>query len=191
MLTSRDKKIIKFMEDKELGLTINQAALMFFPKNFAYDYARQRLRKLWERGVLKRYKSNYSDEYIYFLPEKKPSYHDNAVLNVYSNFVNRSYKITEFKPPEFAWMDGKYKSDAFIKAETEEEIRIIIVEVDLNTTTNIQKYEEWFETKELQRKYGDFPLLLILTDVDRTYKSDYFEIVSMDIKCTDFQKVLI
>lgn len=191
MITPRDKRIIRFMEDKGLGITINQAAMMFFPKSFAYDYARQRLRKLWKMGVLKRYKSNYSEEFIYYLPDKKPSFHDNAVLNVYANFINRGYKITEFKPPEFPFLDGKYKSDAFIKAETEDEARIVIAEVDLNTITNIKKYEEWYETKELQRKYGDFPLLLILTDVCRTYKSDYFEIVSMDIKCSDFNKALI
>jgi DNA-binding Lrp family transcriptional regulator len=189
MLTSRDKRIIRFMEDKDLGLTINQAALMFFPKNFAYDYARQRLRKLWEMGVLKRYKSNYSEEFIYYL-NKKPSYHDNAVLNVYANFVKRGYKITEFKR-EMELMEGKYRADGIIKAENENEIRTVLIEVDRYSPTNINKYDEVYESRELQRRYGVFPLVLILTDVDRTYKSDYFEIVTTDIKCSDFQKVLI
>jgi hypothetical protein len=190
VLGEKGKTIIKFMEDTDLGLTINQAAHLFYTDRFGYDYARIKLKRMWEKGLIKKYTNNYSDELIYYL-DKKPSYHDNAVLNVYANFISRGYKITEFEPPEFPWMDGKYKSDAFIKAETDEETRTVIVEVDLNTITNVKKYEEWYETKELQKKYGDFPLLLILTDVDRAYKSDYFEIVSMDIKCSDFNKVLI
>jgi hypothetical protein len=76
-------------------------------------------------------------------------------------------------------------------AENDKEIRIVIIEVDHSSITNLKKYEELFESGDLQRKYGDFPLLLILTDTDRTYKSENFEIVSMDVKCSDFQKVLI
>lgn len=189
MITPRDKIIIKFMEDIGLGLTINQAAMMFFPRNFAYDYARQRLRKLWEMGALKRYKSNYSEEFIYYL-DKKPSFHDNAVLNVYSNFINRGYKIIDFKH-EMHLLDGKYRADGIIKAENENEIRTVLIEVDRYSPTNIKKYDEVFESGELQRQYGVFPLLLILTDIERTYKSDYFEIVSMDIKCSNFNRALI
>jgi DNA-binding Lrp family transcriptional regulator len=189
MITPRDKIIIKFMEDIGLGLTINQAAMMFFPRNFAYDYARQRLRKLWEMGVLKRYKSNYSEEYIYYL-DKKPSYHDNAVLNVYANFVSRGYKINEFKR-ELQLAEGKYRADGLIRAENENEIRITLVEVDRYSATDIKKYEEVYESRELQRQYCVFPLVLILTDIDRTYKSDYFEIVTMDIKCSNFYRALI
>jgi DNA-binding Lrp family transcriptional regulator len=189
MITPRDKIIIKFMEDIGLGLTINQAAMMFFPRNFAYDYARQRLRKLWEMGVLKRYKSNYSEEYIYYL-DRKPSFHDNAVLNVYASFINHGYKISSFKR-ELQLMKGKYRADGIIIAENENEIRIVLVEIDRYSSTDIKKYEEVYESREFQRQYGVFPLILILTDVDRTYKSDYFEIVTMDIKCSNFNKALI
>jgi hypothetical protein len=190
VLGDKGKKIIKFMEDKDLGLTINQAALMFYPKKFAYDYARLKLKKMWEMGCIKKYTSNYSNELIYYF-DKKPSFHNNSVLNVYANFVSLGYKIKEFREPECEWMDGKYKSDGFIVAENDKEIRIVIIEVDHSSITNLKKYEELFESGDLQRKYGDFPLLLILTDTDRTYKSENFEIVSMDVKCSDFQKVLI
>jgi hypothetical protein len=191
MITPRDKRILKFLEKYNLGFTINQAAMMYWPKKFGYIYSRTRLRYLWDKmKVLQRYTSPYTKEHIYYF-DKKPTVHNNVVMNVYANFVNAGYKITEFEPPEFAWMDGKYKSDAFIKAETEEEVRIVLVEVDLNTVTNIKKYEELYATGELQRKYGDFPMLLILTDVKRQYKSDNFEIVTLDIRCSDFSKVLI
>jgi hypothetical protein len=190
MITSRDKKILRFMEEYGRGLTINQAALMYWPKKFGYYYARIRLHKLWqEMKVIQRYTNHYTGELIYYF-DKKPTFHNNVVLNVYANFVGAGYKITEFKK-ECEWLGGKYRSDAFIKAETEEETRIVIVEVDFNCVTNIKKYEELYETGELQRKYGDFPMILILTDVERKYRSDNFEIVVLDIKCSTFSKVLI
>jgi hypothetical protein len=189
MLTPRDKKIIRFMEDINLGLTIEQAALMFFPKKFAYDYARQRLKKLWSMGATKRYANMYTNELIYYL-DKKPSYHNNAILNVYSCFVAAGYKITSFKP-EQQWMDNKYRSDGLIIAENENEIRIVIIEVDHSSTTNLNKYEELYETGELQRLYGDFPMVLILSNIERSYKSESFTVIGLDMRCTNFFKVLI
>lgn len=190
MLTDRDKKIIKFMEDIGLGLTINQAALMFFPKKFAYDYARNRLRKLWDngRGPLKKYTNSYSGELIYYL-DKKPSYHSNAILNIYANFIAAGYKITHFKHEQH-WLDGKYKSDAFIKVENDHEIRLVIVELDHTHPTEINKYEAIYETNELQQTYGDFPMVVILSDIGRSYKSENFTVINMDVRCTDFNKLL-
>jgi hypothetical protein len=190
MLGEKGKKIIKFMEDKDLGLTINQAALMFYPRKFAYDYARLKLKKMWKMDCIKKYTSNYSNELIYYF-DKKPSFHNNAVLNIYANFIGVGYKITEFRPPECIWMEGKYKSDGFIVAENDKEIRIAIIEVDHSNVTNMKKYEDLFESGELQRKYGVFPMVIILSDVERNYKSDNFTVVSMDIRCSNFQKVLI
>jgi hypothetical protein len=190
MLTGRDKKILKFMEEIGVGLTINQAAMMYFPKKFSYYYARTRLHTLWhDMKVIQRYTNSYTDELIYYF-DKKPTFHNNAILNVYANFISSGYTVTEFKR-ECEWLGGKYRSDAFIKAETEEETRIVIVEVDFNCVTNIKKYEELYETQELQRKYGDFPMILILTDAERKYKSDLFEVVTLDIRCSNFSKVLI
>lgn len=188
MLTSRDKKIIKFMENTSLGLTINQAALMYWPKKFGYDYARLRLRKLWERGVLKRYTNDYSDELIYYF-EKKPSFHKNAILNVYANFVSAGYNITHFKS-EQPWMNGKYISDGFLIAENDKEIRIAIIEVDHSNITNMKKYEDLFESGELQDQYKIFPMVIILTDVEREYRSGNFTVIRLDIKCSGFRKVL-
>lgn len=189
MLTQRDKVILRFMESVGLGLTIQQAALMFFPRKFAYDYARQRMKKLWEMGAVKKYKSDYSEELVYYL-NKKPSYHDNAVLNVYAAFTDAGYAITDFKH-EFQIIDGKYRADGFIQAENDKEIRMVLIEVDRYSPTNIKKYEEVYESGELQERYGVFPMLIILSDVQRAYKSDNFAIVTLDIKCGEFSKVLI
>jgi hypothetical protein len=177
------------MEDKKLGLTINQAALMFFPEKFAYDYARSRLRKLWERGIFKKYTNDYTEEIIYYL-DNKPSYHDNAVLNVYANLVRCGYRINYFKH-EQQWLGGKYRSDAFIIAENDTEYKYIMVEVDKSTPTNIKKYDELYNTGELQKAYKTFPLLLILSDVERKYDATEYPVVCTDIHCTNFmQKVL-
>lgn len=189
MLTARDKHILRFMEKVNLGLTINQAALMFFPKTFGYDYARQRLRKLWQMKVIKKYTNNFSNELIYYF-DKKPNYHDNTVLNVYANFVNYGYKIEYFKN-EQQWIDGSIRSDGFLIADNPQEKRYVIIEVDINSVTNIEKYEILYETEFLQREYGVFPMILILSDVQRNYKSDNFEVIQQDIKCLDFYKILI
>lgn len=189
MLTSRDKRIIKFMEELNLGLTIQQAGQIFFPRKFAYDYARQRLKILHkDYKIIKKYKNTATGEIIYYL-DKKPTYHNNAVLNAYSNFIAAGYNIAHFKH-EQQWMEGKYRSDGFLIAENYNEIRMVIIEVDYSSPTNIQKYEELYEVGELQQKYGDFPMVLILSDIERTYQSKNFTIVNLDIRCTEFNKVL-
>lgn len=187
-LSPIDKKILRFMEEHNLGLTISQAGMLFYQGKWRYDYARIKLKKLWDKKVIRRYTSNYSDELIYYF-EKKPSFHDNAVLNIYANFVAAGYKIEHFKS-EQQWLDGDIRSDAFIVADNPQEKRIVLVEVDLNSLTDIGKYERLYETGTLQRRYGVFPMLVILSDVERTYKSDNFEIVQLDIGCSEFYKVL-
>lgn len=187
-LSSTDKKILKFMEEYNLGLTISQTGMLFYQGKWRYDYARLKLKKLWDKKLIRRYTSNYSDEYIYYL-DKKPSYHDNAVLNVYANFVAAGYSIEYFKN-EQQWLDGEIRNDAFIIADNPEEKRIVFVEVDLNSTTDIDKYERLYETGILQKIYGVFPMLVILSDIERAYDSDNFEIVQLDMDCSQFYKVL-
>lgn len=188
MLSLRDKRILRLMEDTGLGLTINQAGLMFFPKKFAYDYARLRLKKLYDMKAIRRYVNNYTGELIYYTA-RKPSYHDNAVMNVYANFVSHGYKIEYFKN-EKQWLDGSIRSDGFIVADNPMEKRIAIVEVDLHSVTDISKYELLYDTREVQKEYGVFPMVIILSDVERRYESENFEIVVLDVKCSDFSKVL-
>jgi hypothetical protein len=188
MLGEKGKQIVKFMEDMDLGLTINQAALMFYPRKFAYDYARLKLKRMWEQGYIKRYTNDHSGEIIYYF-DKKPSFHNNSVLNVYANFINAGYQIREFKK-ECEWLDGKYRSDGFIAVENNKEIRLAAIEVDHANVTNMRKYDEIYWSGELQRKYGDFPMVIILSDVERNYSSDNYTTVTLDIRCSDFQKVL-
>ncbi len=73
MLGEKGKLIIKFMEDIRLGLTITQAGHLFYSDRFGYDYARIKLKRMWEQGYIKKYTNNYSNELIYYL-DKKPSF---------------------------------------------------------------------------------------------------------------------
>lgn len=94
-LSPIDKKILRFLEEYNLGLTITQAGMIFYTGKWKYDYARLKLKKLWDKKLIRRYTSNYSDELIYYF-EKKPSFHDNAVLNAYASFIVAGYEITYF-----------------------------------------------------------------------------------------------
>jgi hypothetical protein len=147
------------------------------------------MKKLREMGQVKFYKNHVTDEYIYYF-DKRPTFHDNCIMNVYANLVYHNASILHFKK-EQQFMGGKVRADAFIAYKAGDDTKIAIVEVDVGNQTRIEKYEELYEAGELQEKYGDFPLLLVLHSTDRTIDSSRFTVVNFDIKCSGFaEKVL-
>jgi hypothetical protein len=189
MLVQRDKKILIFIE--QFGsISIYQCAKIFFSQaNQSRDLARKRLRKLYDMGLLKYYTNPLSNERMYCV-DKKISPHTTFLLDVYASFVESGANILEFyKEPQ--WLDGKYRSDGFFLVEYNGKKRICCVEVDVTHTTDLNKYQEIYDSNIFQDKFGIFPLIIIVGEEIYPNNIDSFDIVFLDYKLNKFvEKVL-
>jgi replication initiation and membrane attachment protein DnaB len=189
MLTQRDRQILRFVEDFG-GITIWQSARMFFRESKrSYDLSRKRLKILHDMGLLKSITNKLTDEKIYCV-DKKISPHTSYLLDVYSTLIYNGAKILSFQK-EPKWLDGQFRSDGFFLIEYNGVKRIICVEIDVTSATNIDKYEAIFENNEFQKKYGVFPLIVIIDENPSPTYSNNFDVVYLNYKLNDFtEKVL-
>lgn len=184
MLSSRDRNILKYIEEFG-GITIQQAALLFFPDNpYNYDYARKRLKKMNDEHLIQKYSNFITDEYIYF-SGKKPTPHNIFLMNFYINLKHAGANVVQFKR-EVNFLGGAIRSDGFVIYEFGDKRKAAILEIDISHPTAIAKYEPLFESGELQERLGDFPLIVIMSTVDRKCDSPNFTVINMDIKCKNF-----
>lgn len=191
MLMQRDKNILRYLEDYH-AITISQCGQIFFNHSrHHYDLARKRLKKIEDMGLIRYYTNHVTNEKVYYLERKLPP-HDIYLMNVYAALRHSRADIIEFVK-ECRFLEGKVRADAFFRFSYGGYERIMITEVDLTHSTDLSKYEALYEAKELQRKYGTFPLVVIIGDYcNRKHKSENFDIVYLDYKLTGFaEKVLV
>jgi hypothetical protein len=198
MITQRDKNIFMFIENYG-GITINQAAKLFYPQKKSYDNARMRLKKHYNDGLLSRYLNGTTKEYVYCYKEHKElSMHDISILDFYSELVSYGVKINVFQK-ERQWSDGKFRSDAFLEFEYNENLYLLCLEIDLTHKTSIKnKYVKLYESNEIQNlysKYGDgiFPKILIASFNEGTVYEEYpFDVTYMNLNFDGFiEKILL
>lgn len=186
MITKKDKQILEFIE-KWGSISINQCAQMFYPYRFGYDYARQKLKKLKDRELLKVTHDPILDEHLYYA-NKVPSPHNNALLNFYTNLIAFKLPVKAFER-EKTFKDINVRCDGFCVWEGQYGAQIAVMEVDLYHNTNISKYDnnkDWFI-----ERFGDMPYLVILSLMHREIYNRDITIINMDLKCSEFmEKVL-
>jgi hypothetical protein len=189
-LTKTDKLMLNYLE-KWGSFTITQAGLMFFRKNNNnYTYARKRLHILHERGIIKRYTSNITNEYIYYYNKKPTGEHATFSMTPYALLQFYGASITYYKREKKLWND-KIRVDFFTIFQFGDKRKAIIGEVNLNYC-DIERLEEYYTTGELQEQLkGNFPIVMIMSEPYKEYKSDVLDIINCDLKCTEFaSKVL-
>jgi hypothetical protein len=161
---------------------------MFFPKShFAYDYARKRLKKIEEMGYFKHYRNHTTDEYIYYM-DKRRSFHDNCIHNVYANLIYYNAEVFHYEHPA-PFMDRKLIADGFIGYRFNNIEKLVIIEVEVTNNLDIEKYEKLYELGELLQ-YGKIPTLIVISAEEHHFNTS-LPVVSMTFKCSDFvEKVL-
>jgi hypothetical protein len=202
--TENDRLLYKFMEDsKAKGVTIAQTAMMWYPGDAnGYQYARKRLHLLHERKEVLFYRSDVTNEYIYYRNMKdeskikKPNNHDVINNNFYFNLLFHSCTVYEYKEKPI-YKDGngnKIIPDAFViyRWKNSSNIKACFIETNIGHISSMERYERLYDTGFFQEKYGDFPYVVVLSEVDRNHVSERFVIVNMDLKCSNFvEKILM
>jgi hypothetical protein len=189
MLTNRDRQILRFIETFG-GITIYQCSKIYFKDSkHQYDLARKRLKILYDMNLIRYFTNKLTNERVY-CDDKKITPHKTYLLDVYATLLTNNVKVLnlDFEPQ---WLDGKYRSDGFFLIEYNGTKRIMCVEVDITHMTKVEKYEEVYASGEIQKKYGAFPLIVIVGDIISEYKSKNFDVVYLDYKLNNFtEKVL-
>jgi hypothetical protein len=190
ILTQRDKSILRFIENFG-GITIYQCSKVFFTDaKHGYELARKRLKKMYEMKLLKYHTNILTNERIY-CTDVKMTPHSVYLIDLYATFIQHGARILDFNFKQPPWMNNKYKSDGFLKIEYNNLVRIFCVEVDVTHSTKLEKYEDIYNSNEIQNKYGTFPMVIIIGDTINQEKSENFDVVYLPYKLEGFsEKVL-
>lgn len=188
MLTSRDLKMLEFIEEYE-GLTINQASKIFFKGKYSKDMARKRLKILADNKILK-YSTVWScKERIYYKATNTMTAHKKILIDFYAEMISHGAEVLEFKK-EVKYMEGTLRSDGFMYIKYKNRKFIMFIEVDFTHSTDISKYELLCHTNELQDEWGVFPKLIIITEHEKKYRSNEFLIQTLNHNLENFTSIL-
>lgn len=191
MLKERDREILRWIEDYK-AISVPQATELFF--NGIYESARRRLKQLEAMQLLKSYKSQLSEEKVYY-QDKKLKDHD---LLVY-DFIKEVYKqggILRKLKLQPRYLKDNIRPDAYIEFAYKRNIYFIILEVDYTHYTSnskMQLYEKLYKEETLQKDcYGTFPIIIIsrpsLNDI--RYNSSNFEVIYTDLRFKNLSRLL-
>ena len=174
-LTKRDREILLFIE-KYKSITIKQCSKIFYTNNkYAYYQSRKRLKLLCDNKLLKRYREDMRSETIYY-SDKKLSYHDTKVIDVYAELVSKGCTIKDFKQEYIIPIntdngkDKEYRADGLIEFEYQGYFYPLLIEIDYTHFTGEKKLMDIYNSGYFQNKYKDmdtdiFPTVIIARPV--------------------------
>ena len=93
MITTRDLKVVDFVETYKVAHTSTLAKVFFTSDTLYY----KRLQEICKNGLLKRYRDSVSNEYIYFKKPPKQLAHSLLVTDFYRELHMKSDEIVNFK----------------------------------------------------------------------------------------------
>lgn len=156
-LTSRDIKVINFLDDSNIVLTASQVGKIFYSENARDDksslkIAQKRLKKMFDIKEVKRFRDYSTQEFYYYLGSKVPKLTDHKLL--ISEFITRMAQDQfEVEWVKLEWThfqkDYHLRPDAFIKFHYIGEEFYILLEVDSSKKfTNDDKYLKLFTDRK-------------------------------------------
>lgn len=190
MLTKRDKRILRWMENFK-ALSIKQCSSIFFNNN--YEGCRRRLKQLEKMELLKSYRSKLLGKIYY--KERRLKDHELLIYEFIKEIIVLGANIRKIKiQPQY--LNGLIRPDAYVEFVYKENVYFIFLEVDYTHNTDKNKldlYECLYRRGELQDKcYGTFPLLLVARPVvaAREYESNYLDVVFTDLEFGNVKELL-
>jgi hypothetical protein len=174
MITCRDLRLIKFIDDFTIASTRNIHELYF--ADTTLRRCQERLSRLVEQKRLMRDRI-YTQEYVYFL--KKPSQVEHMLQRVDAFITLRKTCILNEFVPEYTY--GDLRADAYF--ETWKEPGIVtryFLEVQRNEHFDQQKYEAAYGSEKWSEKWRKFPKVVILSEWNIKLKPSEVEYIVTD-----------
>lgn len=172
--------IIKFVE--RYGSITNEICKnIFYNTEFGYDSSRRALNKLVDKKLLKKHKDLVTGTYIYYKTTAITT-HKLQGLRLYSYIYAAADEVIEFSR-EYKCL--KYISDGLVTYKINGITKILIIEIDINHKTTVEKYESLFDTGYFQEKFGTFPRILI-ADANFQNRKKKLKSDKVLFECIDF-----
>lgn len=166
-LTKKYSDILSFV-DEYGGITIEIAKNLFYNTIYGYDSSRRALNSLTKGSYLKVTKDFITDKNLYY-SHKPISSHKLTLLRFYSYIIALGGEILLFQR-EFKI--SNFISDGLIIYKYNDEIKIILVEIDINNKTKLDKYKAIYESDYFQDKFNCFPRVFIIDKDNRKQLHD-------------------
>jgi hypothetical protein len=157
-LTSRDIKLINFLEDTSLLITAPQAARMFYKSptgnvQSSLTIARRRLTQACELKQLNRYRDHIDQNFVYYTGKKPKKIEHKLLITEFIINFNNDFEILEIHT-EFKGLEKKYgiRPDIYIIFKFGNDILSTLVECDntkgfTNGETYAQVVSDWKKGK--------------------------------------------
>lgn len=174
MITSKDRKVIDFIEKFKIATTDTMAELFYHNKEDAeinpgltnIKTAQRRLRIICEANLLKREREHFTAQYYYYI--KKPVQLRHSLI--LTNFYRELHKIAEIKYFECEYICDNVRADGLVAYILKGINYVAFVEVQIaNTPLDIGKYEVLYKSGNYKNYYPlnklrTFPQLVAITN---------------------------
>lgn len=195
-LTSRDVKLINFLEDTSLLITAKQAAMLFYksPTNnikSSITVAQNRLKVAHELKQVKRYRDHIDQSFVYYAGKKPTKIeHKLLITDFLMRFCNEFEVIsieTEFKGLEKSY---GIRPDIYIVFKFGARTLSTLVECD-NTKgfTNGDAYLKIIEAKKNKKLTTVLPYPLLIISCTNHKNNHEFRPITVNTDFTDFSKI--
>jgi hypothetical protein len=160
LLTSRDRRIIRFINDFRLA-SASQIHTLFFT-SLTQRRCQQRLNILTRQRHLSRWRGHINDEYLYFVG-KKPKEVEHMLQRVDAYIqLNDRYQLTEFVP-EFSFCG--IRADAYFEVWQNGYVIPYFLEVQRSPYFNTEKYMRPYLNDSWADRWSVFPEVIIISDL--------------------------
>lgn len=189
MLTNRDKKVLRWIEDYK-AISISQANVLFFN---CYESCRRRLKQLEENKLLKSYTSTVTKEKIYY-QNKKLSEHDILIFD-FIKVIKQEGAIVRKLELQPRYLKDTIRPDAYVEFQLNKNVYFVLLEIDYTHYTDMikmQLYEKLYREGSLQKRcYGTFPIIIVARPIEKLrYNSFNFDLIYTDFKFKNLKELL-
>lgn len=190
MITNRDKRIIKFIEEYG-SITINQCSKMFFRNNKErYDQARKRLQVIHKAGHLKRYRRDPRSEAIYYI-EKRLKVHDLKLLDVLGELNEfRVHLCTKEK--QIVIGENKYILDGAVVLDIDSTLIPVLIEIDYTHYTSMEKITNviCYLEKKHKRSYHFIVVKLTQEEIEMKKVGEFSKVFFLPWNLDQFSEII-
>lgn len=181
MLTPRDRRIIRFIEDFKIATTSQIYELFFGTSN---RRCRQRLKELCNQGHMSRERGCVSMEYIYFIGKKPAQIEHHMTRAQFYITADREFELSDFQPE---YTIGKCRADAYFEVKSFGHYFPAFLEVQLSGGFDQQKYETLFNSGLWLERWRTFPLIVVVTNRALSIKPSKLKFIVLDAQTLDIK----
>ena len=170
MLTQRDRRIIRFINDFRCATT-SQIKSLFY-SHVSMRYCQQRLRQLTTYSELKRFRGHIDDEYIYYT-RQKPKEIEHMLWRVDSYIqLNKDYNLVEFIP-EYNYYG--IRADAYFEVWQHGLATGYFLEIQKSHRFDLNKYDTPYQNGHWIEKWNRFPEVIIKSDLKLNLQQSFIQ----------------